>query len=317
MPQPKIVIVTPAAAKSRSGNRNTATRWARILRGLGCRVTIATEWQGERADLMVALHALRSHASLKAFHAAYPEKPAILALTGTDLYRDLPHSIAARESLRLASRLVVLQAAALDELTPAQRQKTRVIHQSEIAHYPWQPVRRTVRFCVLGHLREEKDSFRAALALGYLKEAPALQIVQAGRALSSGMSEQALCLQRAELRYRWLGEVPHWRALRLLTSSHAMIISSRMEGGAHVVSEAIAHGVPVIASDIPGNRGLLGDDYPGYFPAGDERALAKIIQRVMAGEACLKKLWQAVIKRRPLIAPQREIEAWRALLSEL
>mgnify|MGYP001585018531 CR=1 FL=1 len=317
MPQLKIVIVTPAAAKSRSGNRNTATRWARILRGLGCRVSIVTEWQGERADLMVALHALRSHVSLKAFRAAFPQKPAILALTGTDLYRDLPHSAAARESLTLASRMIVLQAAALTELSPAQRKKTHVIHQSEIAHHPWQPSRRNFRLCVLGHLREEKDPFRAALALRYLTDAPPLEIVQAGQALTPEMAEQAQRLMRAEPRYHWIGEVPHWRALRLLASSHAMIISSRMEGGAHVVSEAIAHGVPVIASDIPGNRGLLGDDYPGYYPVGDERELAKLIERVASDEKFLKKLRQAVMQRRPLFTPQREVEAWRVLLSEL
>ena len=72
----------------------------------------------------------------------------------------------------------------------------------------------------------------------------------------------------ARPRYRWLGSVPHARALRWLASSHAMVISSRMEGGANVVCEALRIGVPVLASRISGNVGLLGRGYPGYFPAG-------------------------------------------------
>lgn len=65
----------------------------------------------------------------------------------------------------------------------------------------------------------------------------------------------------------------------LMNRCRAMVISSVMEGGANVVSEACRAGLPVVASDISGNVGLLGDDYPGYFPVGNDTELARMLQR--------------------------------------
>jgi putative glycosyltransferase (TIGR04348 family) len=313
----RIVIVTPAAPGSRSGNRNTAVRWSRILRGLGFAVDIMTAWDGRPCELFVALHARRSHDSLAAFRRAHPGIPTILALTGTDLYRDIRVSDEARESLALADRFIVLQELGDRELDPALRPRANVIHQSETARHPWAPPKRVFRLCVLGHLREEKDPFRAALALAHLPQFPRLQLVQAGKPLSDDMEREARRLMETDSRYRWIGEVAHWQALRLMARSHAMIISSRMEGGAHVVSEAIAQGVPVIASDINGNRGMLGADYPGYYPVEDERTLAALIGRAASDPAFLQALCERVRARRSLIDPAREVSAWRTLLAAL
>jgi len=317
MPGIRIVIVTPAPPGSRSGNRNTAVRWARILRRLGHRAAIATAWQGEPCDLAVVLHARRGHESALALRRSDPGRPLILALTGTDLYRDIRSSPQARQTLELADRFIVLQEEGPHELAPGLRSRARVIYQSEVAHYAWQPPRRVCRFCVLGHLREEKDPFRAALALGLLPDLPALRVVQAGGVLAADMADQARAIEAREPRYRWVGELPHWRALRLMAGSHAMVISSRLEGGAHVVSEAIAQGVPVIASAIPGNRGMLGADYPGYYAVKDARALAALMRRAAGDARYLAALREHVIRRRPLIEPERELECWRALLAEL
>ena len=313
----RIVIVTPAAPGSRSGNRNTAVRWARILRGLGYRVDIDTAWRGAACDLFIALHARRSHDSLLALRAAHPHVPTVLALTGTDLYRDIHTTPEAQESLTLAHRFVALQEAAAVELEPALRYKLHVIYQSELARHPWSPPRRFFRVSVLGHLREEKDPFRSALALQKIPDAMPIRVVHAGKPMSPDMEGEARRLMAQDPRYRWIGEVPHWQALKLLARSHVMVISSRMEGGAHVVSEAIAHGVPVIASDIAGNRGMLGDDYPGYYPLQDEDALAALLTRAAADAAYLGELHARVAARRPLIYPAREIEAWRVLLADL
>lgn len=313
----RVLIVTPAPPGSRAGNRGTAIRWAGILRGLGCRVSIQTQWDGSACDLMVALHARKSHDSLKSFRAHHPDKPAVLALTGTDIYRDTRSDPSAGESLELATRLIVLQEAALAELTPGQMARARVIHQSVATRLAYAPPRRVFRATVLGHLREEKDPFRMALALRRFPGAARIEVVQAGKPLSAAMEKEASRLMRIEPRYRWVGELPHWKTMRLLSRSNVMVISSVLEGGAHVVSEAIALGVPVIASDIPGNRGLLGDDYPAYFPVGDDAALAGLVRRVMDDEDFLRELRSEVIRRRPLVAPRREAKAWRELLAEL
>ncbi|RLJ65112.1 selenoneine biosynthesis selenosugar synthase SenB [Sulfurisoma sediminicola] len=310
------VIVTPAPPGSRAGNRNTAVRWARILRGLGLRVDIATEWRDGDHDLMIALHARRSRTAMLHWRQRCPHRPLILALTGTDLYRDIRSDAGAADSLELADRLVVLQACGLDELTPAQRAKARVILQSETARGVWAPPRRFMRFAAIGHLREEKDPLRAAHALGLLRALAAVRVVQVGAALVPAWAQEAQALIQREPRYRWRGEVPHWQALKLLRQSHALVISSLMEGGAHVVSEAIVHGVPVLASDIPGNVGLLGADYAGYFRVGDTAALAALMRRAHEEPAFLRTLHKAVVARQPLFTPEREVAAWRATIAD-
>jgi hypothetical protein len=63
----KIVMITPVPAHSRQGNRVTAIRWARLLRDLGHRVTIAQEFDGKPYDTMIALHARRSSLSIQRF----------------------------------------------------------------------------------------------------------------------------------------------------------------------------------------------------------------------------------------------------------
>lgn len=313
----KVVIVTPAPPGSRAGNRRTALRWARILRSLGCRVRIAKRLDGGNScELLIALHAGKSHESLRRFRERYPERPALLALTGTDLYRDIRVDASAAASLRLATGLIVLQKAALAELTPRQRDKTHVIHQSVTTALVPSPPARAFRICVLGHLREEKDPFCTARALRALPDRQ-VEVVQAGKSLARDMEQAAIRHMQEDARYRWVGELSHWAALRLLARSHAMVISSKMEGGAHVVSEAIAIGVPVIASDIPGNRGLLGEGYPGFYPCGDEASLAELLRRAIDDRKFLLSLAAAVRCRRPLVDPRRERKSWQRLLRKL
>ena len=315
----RILIVTPARPGSRHGNRNTAMRWARLLRKSGHQVSVVVD--PAEADiashgLMIALHARRSAAAIAQWKFD-PGRPLVLCLTGTDLYRDIRTDGDALASLRLADRLVVLQSEGLKELAPEVRAKARVIHQSVRAVKRQEPPRASVLFTVIGHLRDEKDPLRAALALRQLGADSRLRVVQMGQAMSEEFAVRARSLMAIEPRYRWLGEVAHADAMRWLARSHAMVISSRMEGGAHVVSEAIACGVPVLASRIPGNVGLLGSGYRGYYPLEDERALAELMHRVGTDKRFELALTGDVIKRRHLVGEDTERDALDALVREV
>src|SRR6266481_1227214 len=109
----RIGIVTPAPPNSRSGNRITALRWAKILRRLGNRVSILQAYQGERYDLLLALHARRSYPSIINFRRQNPESQIVVALTGTDLYRHFRRNHRTQKSLEIANGIVVLQPRAI------------------------------------------------------------------------------------------------------------------------------------------------------------------------------------------------------------
>jgi putative glycosyltransferase (TIGR04348 family) len=314
----KVCLITPAPPGSRKGNRVTALRWARILRGLDRRVTVRQEYGGDRCDLLVALHALRSFPSLEHYRAAHPEAPIVLALTGTDLYGAIHTHVEARRALEWATRLIVLQPRGLEALPAAVRDKGRVIYQS-VPRPRVRPAPRPDRFevCVLGHLRPVKDPFRTAQAARRLPPASRVQVLHLGAALSEEMAMQASAEAADNPRYRWLGEVPRWKALRVLARCRLLVLTSEMEGGANVISEALAASVPVLSSRIAGSLGLLGEGYPGYFPVGDTQALTRLLKRAETDAGFYRTLHDWCARLRPLVDPRRERHSWQALLREL
>ena len=311
---PRISIVTPARAGARNGNRHTAQRWAAFARSLGYRVAVMVQWDGKPCDLLLALHARRSHASVLEYRKHYPDSPLVVTLTGTDLYRDLPASREARASLRLADRVIVLQEDALRLLDPNTRKKARTVYQSANPLIHHAPPKSRFRVAVVGHLREEKDPFRTALALSHLKRD--LEVVQVGAALSPPMTKAAKQFMQRDRRYRWLGGRTHAQALGWIARSHLLVVSSVMEGGANVISEAARIGTPVLASRVSGNLGMLGRGYPGYFPLHDERELGRLIEKSIRSRTFLRSLKKALAARRRLFAPSAERVALAAVLRE-
>lgn len=312
----RIVLITPYGAQHRNGNWHTAARWTGFLREAGYEVDVATEWDGAAADLMIALHARRSHKSIQAFAERYPSRPLVVVLTGTDLYRDIQADADAQASLDLAHRLVVLQGRGIDELKPEHAAKTRVIYQSA----PDVPHRKQAgnqfRVLVVGHLREEKDPFRAALASAYLPEHSHAEIIHLGRALSEEMAQTARFAESKLPRYHWLGEQTHEAVIEQFAQADLLVVSSAMEGGANVICEALAADVPVLASAVSGNIGMLGDDYPGYFPLEDERRLAQLISKAENDPEFHAELLSQCRSRRALMTPQREASSVRQLVGE-
>ena len=318
----RILLINPAMGQTQTGNHTTAERWACLLRDLCHQVEVAHEWfdsnQTTRWDLLIALHARKSFPTLERFHHAQPNIPIILALTGTDVYQDLEGSSEAKQSLEMASRIVVLQPLAVDALREHLRNRCQVIYQSATpAGSPERPDGNVFRVCVLANLRAVKDPLRAAYAARDLPADSRVQIVHAGGVLDADLGREAEAEQRRNPRYLWLGDIPHERALRLLAGSHLLALTSVLEGGANVVSEAIAAGVPVLSTLIPGSIGILGPDYPGYFPAGDTRALCLAMEKAETDNAFYGELSRRISDLKPLVDPQRERESWRALLADV
>ena len=264
----------------------------------------------------MALHARKSAESVLAYRAAYPRRRIILVLTGTDVYRDIRRSRAAVRAMEAADVLVTLQPEAIRELPPRLRRKARAIVQSAPSrrHGRRRPAG-ALRVCVLGHLRAVKDPMRAAFAVRVLDPDLRVEVVHAGSILAAPYERATAREMQRNPRYRYVGELSRARALALLCSSDLLVQSSRIEGGANTVCEAIACGTPVLASRISGNTGLLGRRYPGLYETGNTQALARLIERAATSQAFYERLRDACEQLRPLVDPQRELRAWRELLA--
>ncbi len=302
---PFILIACPALAEARNGNWHTAARWARMLRG-HCRIAVAPSWQGEDCDALIALHARRSAASIDDYARAHPNRPRIVVLTGTDLYRDIRDDAAAQRSLDLATHLVVLQAEGPLELAPSLRAKCRVIYQSAPRLAPVAPPAGLLRVVSVGHLRDVKDPLTFMRAARRLSGRGDIRFDQIGAALEPGL-ERAARRTAAECRhYRWLGPLSHAATRQRIRRAQLLVNTSRMEGGAHVILEAVQSGTAVLASRIPGNLGMLGPMPAGAFEVGDDAELARLVERARDDSDFLATLRAQALARAPLFDPAEE-----------
>jgi putative glycosyltransferase (TIGR04348 family) len=276
-------------------------------------------YDGAAAELMIALHAWRSADSIHAFRERYPDRPLIVGLSGTDIYDYIDRDRATViRSLACADRLVALQELAGRRVPARFRHKLRIVHQSAL------PVRRSgtertgsFDVAVIGHLREVKDPFRAAQAARRLPASSRIRILHLGAAETPGWAAAAKAEMAINPRYVWRGDRPRADVRRLLGRARAMVLSSLSEGGANVISEAVAAGVPILATRIDGSLGLLGRDYPGYFPVGDTQALAQLLVRIETDRAFRKRLARAIARRSSLFRPARETAEWKSLIEEV
>ena len=303
---PNVVIVSPALASANNGNWQTAKRYAKLLSAV-CQVRIVQDWDGEQADdVLIALHARRSYASIAAWCAARGAKGLIVVLTGTDLYRDIQQDAQAQQSLVWAGKLIVLQSAGLDALPPRLRAKAQVLFQSTTTRVTLPKTTRRLRAVMVGHLRTEKSPetfFQAAALLASHRD---IELRHIGGEHDLALAQQAHETAALFPQYQFLGARSHAQTRRDIQRAHVLVHSSVMEGGAHVIMEAICSGVPVIASRIAGNIGMLGEDYAGLFPVGDAQALAAMLLRLRQEPAFVAKLQAQCAQRAPLFELARE-----------
>jgi putative glycosyltransferase (TIGR04348 family) len=305
--RPRIVIVTPALSQANNGNWQTARRWSRFL-ATDYRVRLVESWSAEDADdaLMIALHARRSASSIAAWRAAHPKRPLLLVLTGTDLYRDIAVDASAQRSLQLADTLVVLNDVGLAQLPPALRHKGVVCLQSAPARATHPKTQRHLRALMVGHLRVEKSPQTYLDAARLLSKRSDILLDHIGGELDPALGAQARALAAHCPTYRWLGALPHEATRRRIQSAHVLVHASQMEGGAHVVIEALVSGTAVVASRIDGNVGLLGPKFDGYFDWGDAAGLATLLARLRDDVAMLAALETQCAQRAALFHPSRE-----------
>jgi putative glycosyltransferase (TIGR04348 family) len=314
--RPVVCIVTPGTSAANNGNWRTAARWSGLLADR-CEVIVQTEWDATAADVLVALHARRSAASVRRFAEAHPGRGIGVVLTGTDLYRDLPASAEAIATLDRAHRIVVLQDDALRLLEPRWRAKAGVIFQSALPLAPLEKPRDRLECVAVGHLREEKDPATIFAAMRLLPRDLPIRVRHIGGALDPALGAQAVALAHADARYVYEGAMTHDVTRQAMRAAHLLLHPSIMEGGANVIVEAITAGTSVVASRMSGNIGMLGAGYPGYFETGDASGLAGLLVKAWKEPAWRAVLDEACARRAPLFRPEAERQALIAVVEAL
>ena len=317
----RVVIVSPALADANNGNWQTARRWQNLLSPHSAR--IVRQWPDAQAgedQVLLALHARRSADSVLAWHTQRSQRGLGVVLTGTDLYRDITHDPQAQQSLVLARSLVVLQGLGIASLPRIHQAKARIIFQSTGQRRTLPKTPRHLRVVMVGHLRDEKDPLTLMSAARLLPPNSGILIDHIGAPLDAALGQAAQATQTQCPHYRWLGALPHAQTLQRIQRAHLLVHTSRMEGGAHVLMEAICSGTPVLASRIDGNMGLLGTDYTGVFEPGDEKGLAQLLLACRAplrGPAVVAHLQHQCALRAPLFEPQAERAALHRWVQDL
>lgn len=322
---PRIVIVCPAGAEANNGNWRTARRWQTLLRGQA-QVRIVQHWPdalAARDELMLALHARKSAPAAQAWHAQRGAGGLGVVLTGTDLYPDITRDALALRTLDLADGLLVLQPQALLALPQAARARAQVVLQSCPARETLSKTTQRLRVLMVGHLREEKNPAMLWRAVQALSPQAGVLVEHIGQALSPAMAQAAQAVAERCPHYRWLGARTHGQTLQRIQRAHLLVHTSRSEGGAIVLSEALRCGTPVLATRIDGNVGVLGSDYAGFVAPDDDAALAQLLlrcrqeQRSPQGAGLLQHWQQQCAARAPLFAPERERAALLAWVQGL
>jgi putative glycosyltransferase (TIGR04348 family) len=312
-----IGLITPAPEGSRFGNRISALRWARLLGELGHKASIETQYSGENWQLLIVLHAGKSHAALRDFREKHPKRPTFVVLTGTDVYGDLDLAQnKAHLSIEWADKVLVLQSLAKGKLPAAIQTKTVVVRQSALAPKELLPIRDDAfEVSVIGHLRAVKDPFLTARASRLLEPSSEIVVSHLGSAYTEQLEQTARSEMAENSRYQWLGDCSHEKTMQILQRSRLMVLSSLSEGGANVISEALVCDTPVLSTAMDGSIGLLGMDYPGYYPVGDARELARLLTKFERDADYRQRLKRRCQELRELFDPASEREIWRQLMT--
>ncbi len=315
--KPRVVIVSPALASANNGNWQTAKRYANMLAS-SCVVRIVNEWDGARTDdVLIALHARRSYSSIAAWYVQRGSEGLCVVLTGTDLYRDIKQDPQAQQSLAWANALVVLQPAGLAELPAKFQDKTRVLFQSTTTRQTLLKTNRHMRAVMVGHLRSEKSPKTFFDVATLLAKRSDIELRHIGGEHDQVLARQAHDTAAKHPNYQFLGARSHEQTRRYIQRSHVLVHPSVMEGGAHVIMEAICSGVPVLASRIAGNIGMLGETYAGFFTVGDAVELASLLERFRDESSFAAELRAQCVQRAHLFEPARERSGLITIVQDL
>jgi glycosyltransferase involved in cell wall biosynthesis len=219
---------------------------------------------------------------------------------------------------------------ALADSLPEIKEKIRVIAQGVLCTECSRDVRQlreeleidsgdTV-FLLVSSIRPVKNLEVALLAFSEIeKRMSNVRLILIGPVLDREEADRVLTLGEKVSCFTYLGERPHEEVMKFYAASDVFLNTSLNEGMPGAVLEAMASGIPVLASDITGNRSLVADRKNGLlFPA---ESVAGLIESAftLAGDPGLRKKLGEAARRKVSThySVERELEHYENLYRRL
>jgi glycosyltransferase involved in cell wall biosynthesis len=338
----RIALVSPYTLPFLCGNSFMADRLRSGLTRSGYEVELFDSRRDtpDRAvrfapQVLHSLNADKPHHWVKGFMDRHPV-PWVITLTGTDYNswcgkEEPPPHI--RENLERARALVVFHMEALEALVnclPEIAGKIQVIAQGITCPACPQDVlqlRKELRiaprdsvFLMVSSIRPVKNLEAALLAFSEIERKMAnVRLILIGPVLDREEASRILKLGETLSSFEYLGEKPHVEVQKFIAASDVFLNTSLNEGMPGAVLEAMASGIPVLASDITGNRSLVVTGDNGLlFPAGSVAGLVESALTLMRDESMRKQMGKAGRQRvAARYSVDREVDQYRDLYRRL
>ena len=310
----EIDVVVPDLGIGSAGNSVTANRYCSIFGQLG---HVATTTDTPTAPLVVALNAYRTRHVV----GELPETTTVIVvLTGTDIYRFWDQDRDAVScTLDRADVIVGLNDLVGRSLPTKHRAKLTCIKEGALAlsTEPTRPTSPPLHAICVGHLRDEKAPELIADALDRLDPNCDVVVDHYGAAHSESWAQWARDTSERIEQYQWHREVSRSRLDEIYAGADLLINTSKMEGGANVISEAVMAGLPILATAIDGNAGVLGTSYPGLFTPDDPYELADRLAALASNPEALEQITLSSRLLQPELSIKQETARWREVLEGL
>lgn len=125
-----------------------------------------------------------------------------------------------------------------------------------------------------------------------------LELVLAGQGPLRGELEDLARSLGISDRTRFLGGVPRAQAVDLLRDAKVLALPSESEGASNSILEALATGVPIVATDLPGTSEQIEHEVQGLLvPVGDVAALAEALTRLLTDSELYMRMASAAEER--------------------
>jgi len=225
----------------------------------------------------------------------FHHRPVITTLRGADQHagQGWPYSWIHRKALECSAFTVSVSVTFAQQICrtyPHIKRRLQVIPNGVTDHFyvindKLRPKAPPFKILFIGSLIPRKGCEIALKALADLsdEEKTSLTIVGDGPERNN-LQQQALSAGIAD-KVHFTGSIPPQEIVHFIKQHHLLLLPSYHEGRPNVVLEAMASAMPVVASDIDGNRELVREGINGWlFPSGDYRKLSALLLTILQGK---------------------------------